>query len=193
MIVTAKTENSDLATVYIGELDEGKYIEFAESVQPPFSINEKWILLVSTLYGCPVKCKFCDSGSFYHGKLSAEDIISQIDYLIKNRFGSNKIPVNKFKIQFARMGEPALNPNVLEVIEKLPELYNAPGLIPSISSIAPYGSELFFQKLKKIKDKHYKENFQLQFSLHTTDETKRDWLIPVKKLTFKTDTEHELT
>ena len=37
----------------------------------------------------------------------------------------------------------------------------------------------------QIKNKFYKQRFQLQFSIHTTDIEKRDWLIPLEKWDFK--------
>jgi adenine C2-methylase RlmN of 23S rRNA A2503 and tRNA A37 len=40
----------------------GRLIEFVEECQPPYGRAERWILMVSTLYGCPVKCLFCDAG-----------------------------------------------------------------------------------------------------------------------------------
>jgi len=104
--------------------------------------------------------------------------------MVRNRYPEGIIPVEKFKIQFARMGEPSLNHNVLELLAELPELYDAPGLIPSISTIAPLGADKFFENLLEIKNKIYKEKFQMQFSIHTTDLEKRDWLIPVKKWSF---------
>ena len=79
------------------------------------------------------------------------------------------------------MGDPAFNRNVLDVLEKLPVLYNAPGLLPTLSTIAPKGTDRFFERLADIKEKIYKERFQLQFSIHTTDRELRDWLIPVPK------------
>ena len=184
MKVVAKTGNENLAVVYISEMKKGRYVEFVESVQPPFPRDKKWVLIVSTLYGCPVACPFCDAGGYYGGKLSSEDITSQIEYMVKKRFSSRDIKIDKFKIQFARMGEPSYNNAVLDVLEELPILYNAPGLLPCVSTIAPTGTELFFERLYKIKEKYYKNRFQLQFSLHTTDETLRDKIIPVKKWSF---------
>ncbi|HPI20737.1 MAG TPA: radical SAM protein [Candidatus Kapabacteria bacterium] len=181
MIIKAKTGKSDLATVYIAEFEENKYIEFVESLEPPYPKNKKWVIIISTLFGCPVKCRFCDSGGFYEGKLNTEQMLEQIDYLITTSFPNKRVNVEKFKLQFARMGEPALNSNVLDVLRQLPELYDAKGLIPSISTIAPCGTEKFFSELKEIKDSLYKERFQLQFSIHSTDEEQRNWLIPVKK------------
>ena len=42
----------DLAVVYIGRTKEGKLLEFVESLQPPLPREKKWVLIVSTLYGC---------------------------------------------------------------------------------------------------------------------------------------------
>jgi len=182
MEVVYKTENSDIATVYIGDFGNLRFAEFVESVQPPFPLEKKWVLIVSTLFGCPVGCKMCDAGKFYGGKLSTEDIFSQIDYPVLKRFPDRKILSEKFKIQFARMGEPSLNDSVLEVLKKFGERYDSQGFIPSISTIAPAGSEGFFEELTVIKNDLYRKGrFQLQFSIHSTSRIERDRLIPVKK------------
>jgi len=77
-----------------------------------------------------------------------------------------------------------LNPAVLDVLEKLPSIYDAPGLMPSISTVAPSGRESYFERLTEIKNRLYQNNFQMQFSIHSTEETQRDRLIPVKKWDF---------
>jgi len=184
MEIVGKAGREDIATVYIARAPNGQLIEFVESVQPPIPREQKWVLIISTLFGCPVSCRFCDAGAAFKGKLSTEEMLFQINYLIEKRFPSKHIPVKKFKIQFARMGEPAFNQNVLELLDRLPDIYDAPGLMPSLSTIAPRGTESFFQQLREIKRKKYEGKFQFQFSLHTTDEQKRDWLMPVKKWSF---------
>ncbi len=186
MKVIEKIGRNNLAVVYVAETGTGKMIEFAESLQPPFPIQKKWILCISTLYGCPVDCRFCDAGGSYKGKLTAEEMLTQIDYLITNRFPNGIIPVEKFKIQFARMGEPSFNKNVLEVLEILSTKYQAPGLMPSFSTIAPAGTNIYFERLLEIKKKYYGKNFQFQFSIHTTDERMRRWLIPTTCWDFQT-------
>ncbi len=178
----------DLAKVYVASVrdDKEKLVEFVESIQPPIPREEKWVLIVSTLFGCPVGCKMCDAGGEYKGKLTTEEILAEIDYMVRKRFPDGNIPIPKFKIQFARMGDPAFNNNVLEVLKQLPIVYNAPGLLPSISTVAPKNCERFLEELLKIKNQFYKNgNFQLQFSVHTTDNEKRDELIPIPKLSFK--------
>ncbi len=184
MKVIAKTGNDELASVYIAQSDQGKLMEFVESVPPPFTREEKWVLIISTLYGCPIKCKFCDAGNFFSGKPTKEELFFQVDYLIKNRFGGKHVPSKKFKIQFSRMGEPSFNPAVLEVLDEFPNRYDAPGFYPSLSTIAPKGADDFLEQLLIIKDKHYGERFQFQFSIHSTDLAQRKWLIPVKTWDF---------
>lgn len=190
MKIIAKTGRDEIANVYIAETDSGKRIEFVESIQPPLTRDDKWVLILSSLFGCPVGCGFCDAGGYYQGKLSEEELLQQIDFLVTRRFPDRKINSKKFKIQFARMGEPALNNNVLSVLKKLPELYEVPGLLPSLSTVAPLGADAFFEELIEIKNSLYKDKFQMQFSIHTTDEKLRDKLIPIKKWNFAQITEY---
>ena len=185
MRVINKTESNKIASVYVAGNSEGKLIEFVESVQPPFDVGKKWVIIVSTLFGCPVDCSFCDAGGSYRGRLSAEEIFFQIDYLVRQRFPSGKPETEKFKVQFARMGEPSFNPAVLEVLARFPGKYPVANFVPSLSSVAPHGTDHFFERLLQIKKDIYDHSFQLQFSLHSTDMTQRDELIPVRKWDFE--------
>jgi len=185
MKIVGQAGKEEVALVYIAELEPGKFVECVEAMEPPLPRERKWVLLVSTMFGCPVGCAMCDAGGFYEGKLSQEQIFAQIDYLIRKRYPDGRVPAKKFKIQFARMGEPALNPAVLQVLEELPQRYEVPGFMPSISTIAPRSAENFFNRLLEIKQRRYTGGrFQFQFSIHTTDEQLRDELIPVKKWSF---------
>ncbi len=173
MELLGKYGKEDLAILYIAK-QEDKIVEFVESLQPPIPREEKWVLVISTMYGCPIGCLMCDAGEYYHGNVSKEGMLEEIDYMIRARFPEGKIPIDKFKIQFARMGEPSLNKDVLEVLKELPKTYDAPGLMPCISTIAPNGSDDFLNKLISIKDEVYPNGkFQLQFSIHSTDENVR--------------------
>ena len=191
MKVIAEYGNEDIAKVYVARMREGDadasdehLVEFVESVQPPLPRDKKWVLIVSSMFGCPVKCKMCDAGGGFSGRLTEDEILAQIDHVVRRRYPDGRIPIPKFKIQFARMGEPALNHSVLDAMMRLPEVYDAPGLNVSLSTVAPSTpiAESFFEKLVAVKDRCYPGGrFQLQFSIHTTDRVKRDELIPVKK------------
>jgi len=197
MKVIAEYGNEDIAKVYLAQLREDKIdkenskkfiVECVESVQPPIPREKKWVLIVSTMFGCPIKCTFCDAGGDYSGKLTAEEILAQIAYMVRRRFPNNHVPIPKFKIQFARMGEPSLNPAVLEAMRRLPQIFDAPGLNVSLSTVAPKArtADKFFEELIEIKDRYYSRGrFQLQFSIHTTDIEKRDELIPIRKWSFE--------
>jgi 23S rRNA (adenine2503-C2)-methyltransferase len=184
MKVVGKAGNPDVAMVYVMDFG-GKLVECVEAVQPPIPREEKWVLMISTLYGCPIACQICDAGGYYEGKVTAEEMLQQINYLIGTRYPDGRVPSEQFKIQLARMGEPALNMAVLDLLEHLPERVDAPGLMPSLSTIAPHGRDEFFDRLIEIKESIYPGGqFQFQFSVHTTDQELRDQLLPVKKWDF---------
>jgi 23S rRNA (adenine2503-C2)-methyltransferase len=185
MRVIAVSGSDEVARVYLADLGSGKLVEFVESLQPPLPREKKWVLLVSTLAGCPVGCPMCDAGGDYRGRLTSDEIFGQIDFPVLRRYPDGRVPARKFKVQFARVGEPALNPAVNDVLRELPGRYEAPGLLPSVSTVAPRGTEAFFEELAAIKDALYPGGrFQLQFSVHTTDGSLRDRLIPIEKWDF---------
>jgi len=197
MNIVGEYGNDDLAKVYVAQIrnggnqeriSKGNLIEFVESLQPPIPREKKWVLIVSSMIGCPIRCKMCDAGGDFNGKLTVDEILAQIQYVVNRRFPDGVVPIPKFKIQFARMGEPSLNPAVLDAIDRLPSLFNAPGLHVSLSTIAPNNkiAKDFFEQLIAIKNRHYSDGrFQLQYSIHTTDLRKRDELIPINKLSFE--------
>ncbi|QEE15476.1 radical SAM protein [Promethearchaeum syntrophicum] len=185
MEILGKYGKEDLAILYIARYDE-KVIEFVESVQPPVSREQKWVLILSTLYGCPLGCLMCDAGEYFFGEITKEGMIAQIDHMISPRFPDRKIPIPKLKIQFARMGEPTLNENVLELLRELPKIYDAPGLMPCVSTVAPSSSKKFLNDLISIKNNLYPPGqFQLQFSIHSTDPELRHKWIPGKIWSFQ--------
>jgi 23S rRNA (adenine2503-C2)-methyltransferase len=183
MDVIKYTGEDDLATVYLGRFEHGKLVEFVESVQPPLPREQKWVLIISTLFGCPVRCQMCDAGNDYKGKMSSEEIFAQIDYLVDKRYPGRKVTTKMFKIQFARMGDPSLNHAVLDCLEQFHDRYDAPTFVPSLSTVAPLKTEKWFERLLDVRTL-YGPNFQMQFSIHTTNLEQRIKLIPVPKWSF---------
>lgn len=186
MKIISKTGDPKFAEVYVANVGKNprSLIEFVVSVDPRFPREEKQVITISTQIGCPIGCLMCDSGTYFHGNLTKEEIFGQIDYIFST--GSKNIADlrnhPKFKIQFARMGEPSLNPAVLEALEEMPARYNIKGLMPCIATTAPTTATNWFKHLIDIKERLYPNGtFQLQFSLNSTDEAARDALMPVKK------------
>lgn len=184
MRIVSSTGTDDLAMVFVAELEGGRRVELVESLQPPRPREDKWVLIVSTLVGCPVGCPFCDAGGHYRGRLSADEILGQIEFLVRRRYPDLRVPSRMLKIQLARMGEPALNDAVLDVLEILPQRLDAPGLVPSLSTVAPVRPS-FFARVRELKDTLYGGGrFQMQFSLHTTDEAARRDIVPIRTWSF---------
>lgn len=174
------TGNPELATVHVAELDDGCRIEFCESVQPPRPIGEKWVNVISTMAGCPVGCKMCDAGGSFVRPLTAEEMLAQVEHLAGYKFPDG-VKTGMWKLQLARMGEPTMNREVLRFLDCLGG--HAPTwMVISLSTVAPSTCAPFVQELRRIKDRHFPGRFQLQFSIHTTDDAARRRLIPVKSL-----------
>lgn len=185
MIVEKTFGDDELARVYVARMredDPASLVEFVESLQPPLPRERKWVLIVSSLFGCPAGCPMCDAGGGYHGRLTADEIIEQVTFMVRRRYPDLTVPVPRFKVQLARMGDPLYNPAVTEVLERLPGVLDAPGLEPCLSTIAPASGGPLLERVRAIKDRHYSGGrFQMQFSIHSTDEAARERLLPVPR------------
>lgn len=187
MRVIDKREFPDLATLYLAQLgnDPELLAEFVDTREPGVPPAEKWVMMISTQFGCPVGCRMCDAGAMaYRGNLSAEEILSQVRRIVRDNPGLDPGRHPKVKIHFARMGEPSLNPAVLDALRLLAREFPGPGILPSLSTVAPRSPAIapFFEELIDIKNALYPGGrFQLQFSLHSMDETKRRQIVPIRK------------
>ncbi len=183
MKVVLEKGTDELATIFaaVYRNDNELILEFVDSLSGSSSIEDKWVIVISSQFGCPVNCLMCDTSGYFKGNPTALEIFQQVEYVVKRRFPDNNVPTKKFKVQFARMGEPSLNPAVLDAIEMIKNRIKAPGFMPCISTMAPGGSDGFFDRLAKINQDSFRGNFQLQFSIHSTDEDQRDRIMPMKK------------
>lgn len=186
MRLVSSSGDPELAMVHVAEDDRGRRIEFVDSVQPPRPRSEKWVVIVSTMFGCPVGCRMCDAGGRPQGMLSADEMLWQVRTAV-SRLPTTGGPVTSMlKVQFARMGEPSLNPAVVEALDALPGEFPGTTVVASVSTIAPKGSGRFLHRLKEVKDRRYGGGrFQLQFSVHSTDPERRAWLCPARTLSLE--------
>jgi 23S rRNA (adenine2503-C2)-methyltransferase len=173
----------ELARVYVASLrnDPASMVEFVDACDPDLGgRNKKWVIVVSSQLGCPVNCLMCDAGGSFQGNLSATEMLAQVKRVIEDNF-IDPMDCTKFKIQFARMGEPALNPQVITAIRKISELY--PNAIPCLATIGPAGASRWFSELLIVRDLF--ADFQMQFSINTTDQPLREAIMPYPKLSFE--------
>ncbi len=189
MKIIEQRQAPGLATLYLAELSEGRRIEFVDTLEPEVPKTSKWVMMISTQVGCAVGCRMCDAGAFgYQGNLSAAEMLDQVRCIVARNPDLDARRHPKLKVHFARMGEPSLNPAVLEALRLLAWEFSGPGLIASISTVAPKSPALasWFEELIRIKDECYPQGrFQLQFSLHATDEAVRREIVPIKKWTLE--------
>lgn len=133
--------------------------------------SERWMIGVSTMSGCPVKCKFCATGKLSKWrKLTAEEIVAQVEFVLGEHPERNFMDAKEHKINYTRMGEPFLNlENVRRAIEMIEEKY--PGTHHYVSTIGMKDSDFSW----------IKDNITLQVSLHSLNEERRDDLIPIRR------------
>lgn len=136
--------------------------------------EERTVICCSTQSGCPVGCRFCGAGDYFVRSLSAEEIISQPDYLLQSQ-GIDASKIQKFQIMVMSMGEPLLNfKNLERAFAILHAKYPSAKLL--ISSIAPsIEYEAVFRMAERIP------TVGLQFSVHESNDERRNVLIPFKK------------
>lgn len=158
--------------------DDRCCVETVDGLTPPRTRREKWIVNVSTQFGCPVGCPFCDAALAYHGDATVEELLAQVRWALERHPGE-AARCGKLKVHFARMGEPALNDAVIEALERLPEVVASPGLWACVATTAPRGCEPWFEALEAVKERRYRGRFQLQFSVQSTDARDRARLTPI--------------
>lgn len=140
-------------------------------------LTEKWVITISTQYGCSMGCTFCDVPKVGKGiNASCNDLIKQVltGIYLHPEIESTK----RLNIHFARMGEPTWNPNVLDAVKWMKEhLDTEYNVHPVVSTMMPRRNEwlkTFIHTWMRIKNRLYKGNAGLQISINSTNEIERE-------------------
>lgn len=148
----------------------------AESVLYAYpTFDERTVMCISTMTGCPMGCSFCGTGKFFGRGLTSDEMIEQITYMAR----SNDIDmenVKKLQIMFMSMGEPLLNMEEMSsVITYLRDEYpNAQLLFSTAGPKTKEGWDIF------LNEAQFYSQVGLQFSVHESTDEARDKLIPMK-------------
>jgi 23S rRNA (adenine2503-C2)-methyltransferase len=175
---------SDLAEVMVARFNSGRVCEFVDAQDSALPKGQKWIINLSTQFGCPVGCPYCDAGGGYRGDLSCAQLLAMVDYVLRRNSAGLAQRCAKLKVHFSRMGEPALNDAVLDALCGLREKLPHPGVWACVATTAPRNRHVWFESLREIKTALFPGRFQLQFSLNTTDEAARKKLVPIAHCSF---------
>lgn len=143
-------------------------------------LSEKWVITVSTQYGCSMNCTFCDVPKVGPGvNASYMDLLEQIKAGISlhPEVGSTK----RLNIHYARMGEPTWNENVLlftSYMRKELHQYIGRSLIhPVVSTMLPRNNKnlrIFLADWMALKNYDFRGDAGLQFSINSTSDSERE-------------------
>ncbi len=183
--VIQKIGRKDLAEVFVARFPDGRLCEFVDAVDPRYKKDEKWIINLSTQFGCPVGCPYCDAGGGYKGEIKCHDMLDMAGWVINRNPPDLAQSCKKLKIHFSRMGEPALNNEVLKAIPALRRHLSNTNVWMCVASVAPKGRDHWFEDLLVIKEEFFAERFQLQFSINSTQAETRRRLVPIPHLSLQ--------
>ena len=139
-------------------------------------LSKKWVITISTQYGCAMNCSFCDVPKVGPGKNATfNDMTGQILSGLMLHTDIDKS--DRLNIHFARMGEPTFNPDVLDCAKWLKEHIDPEfNVHPVISTMMPRKNlwlKTFIHSWMRIKNRMYKGNAGLQISINSTNENER--------------------
>lgn len=142
-------------------------------------LSEKWVITLSSQYGCSMNCKFCCVPKVGKGiNATLADLNRQVLTALLNE---NCYYTKRLNIHYARMGEPTFNISVIAHAVHLKALINSfidcSTVHPVISTMLPKNNKLlktFLEDWCFLKNDIYAGNAGLQFSINSTNDRQRD-------------------
>lgn len=144
-------------------------------------LGEKWVITISTQYGCSMGCKFCDVPKVGAGiNATYNDMKLEIEECIK--LHPEVTSTKRLNVHYARMGEPTFNNNVLALSYDLRSIirpYIGRSLVhPVISTMLPKNNKNLISYLQEwtndIKNDCFRGDAGLQFSINSTNNQQRE-------------------
>jgi len=156
-------------------------------------LTEKFVITISSQYGCSMNCKFCDVpkvgpglNATYHDMLDQVLAGLALHPEIKN--------TKRLNIHVARCGEPSWNGNVLDLAtclhRNIYDFWEGSGTVhPVISTMLPKANKNLIKFLmlwcNDIKNKLYQGDAGLQFSINSTDNEQREYMFSGNSLSLE--------
>lgn len=147
-------------------------------------LSEKWVITLSTQYGCKMKCNFCDVPNVpWRGNATVDDLKYQLFHAI-GCYPDVRY-TERLNIHFARMGEPIFNGAVFDFARWLyaSKQVLRDGLAlavetlhPVLTTSMPAGYPRVAQRLNEwcdIKNRIYNGQAGLQLSINSTNDEQR--------------------
>jgi 23S rRNA (adenine2503-C2)-methyltransferase len=147
-------------------------------------LSEKWVVTVSTQYGCPMRCTFCDVPNVeWQGNATFDDLKAQL-YRAISLFPGTPY-TERLNLHYARMGDPIFNQAVFDFARWMyankRQMAEETGLrIEVIHPVLTTSLPRKFRSLEErimqwceIKNEVYNGQCGFQFSINSTSEDQR--------------------
>ena len=137
-------------------------------------LKEKWVITISTQYGCSMNCTFCDVPKVGRGiNATIHDLVGQFDLA---RSLHPEVINGRINLHYARMGEPTWNPAVIDSAYMIACGLDDFKFHPVISTMMPKNNKKLFKFLSDWLDYKFRHDGDagLQLSINSTDEKARD-------------------
>jgi len=162
------------------DLDQVKHTDL-------LSLEEKWVVTISTQYGCSMNCSFCDVPKVGPGRnCSKQDLLDQVHTAMSLHPEIKRS--DRLNIHFARMGEPTWNNYVLLATMDLESNFKDYHVHPVVSTMMPKNNKSlkeYIYSWMSIKNQLLNGNAGLQLSINSTDENERNVMFSGNALTLK--------
>ena len=140
-------------------------------------LEKKWVITISTQYGCSMGCTFCDVPKVGPGKNATyDDLVNQV--MVGMSLHPEVTSTERLNIHYARMGEPTWNADVLEATRALrSRLAPHYRIHPVVSTMMPKNNswlKSFVDGWMVIKNDLLSGEAGLQISINSTNDKERD-------------------
>lgn len=147
-------------------------------------LQEKWVITLSTQYGCVMKCKFCDVPNVKFGGNATFADLKQQFYAALSKYPDVNY-TDRLNIHYARMGEPIFNQDVFLFSEWLAankrQIQEETGvrievIHPVLTTMLPEyeQTERRIRRWADIKNDLFNGQAGLQLSINTTSDAARN-------------------
>lgn len=155
-------------------------------------LEEKWVITISTQYGCSMGCKFCDVPKVGKGiNATYDDLKNEVEIGLQQH--PDVKATKRLNIHYARMGEPSWNQNVIDFtydLRKIIRPYIGRSLVhPVFTTMLPKKNKKLFQILNEwtidIKNDLFRGDAGLQLSINSTNNKQRQDMFNGSALTLE--------
>jgi 23S rRNA (adenine2503-C2)-methyltransferase len=205
-LFTSKCSKGELETLSIGDYGKRRnvkadFLGYTDEINgvangPTMPLSEKWVITVSTQYGCPQKCTFCDVPNIpFRGNATFDDLKAQVYNAIS--LFPNVHYTDRLNVHFARMGEPIMNPAVFDFavwMRNAKRVFQedtglrAEVIHPVLTTSLPRALKSLGDRVMEwcwIKNGIYNGQAGFQFSINSTNEDQRREMFAGMSLTLE--------